>query len=458
MLPNLKDTIAAIATPSGQGAVGIVRLSGPESLPIARKIFRPQRKEVVFESHKMIYGKIYDDMRLIDEVLVCYMAPPNSFTGEAVVEIFGHGGTFVMSQLLAVALKGGARLACPGEFSYRAVLYGKIDLTQAEAIADVIEAKNNQALSVAQNNLNGLFSKEVKALREKLVEMLAHMEAEIDFSTEEIEEETLSVRKQKLSEIVKRISDMLKAYQLGQRLYHGVTVVICGRPNVGKSSLLNAILKRDRAIVSDCPGTTRDTLEETIHYRGISVSFIDTAGIRETHSKLEQIGVSLAYEKLKYADLKLLVLDSSQSLTQEDLRLCEEMASPQTIFVQNKSDLNQHSLFQVALKPFSSIKRIPICALKREGIDTLLNMIYEQIIEKELETDTIFLMKERHRLGLEQAIQSLSACEKGMEAHLSMEFLTVDLKKAIESLETVVGRVTEEDIYDKIFSTFCIGK
>ena len=458
-----EDTIAAIGTPIGKGAIGIVRISGKDSLKILKEIFRTKKgtKKESFEDRKMHYGFVVDGSgEPIDEVLAVYMRAPRTFTGEDVVEIHSHGGIVVVRKILRTVLSRGARLAEPGEFSMRAFVNGKIDLVQAEAINELINAKSESGARLALKQLEGELSKKIRELRDKLLEVKAYIEAAVDFPDEEIEILESGHIKERIFEIIKEIDKLISTYRDGKILKEGIKVAIVGRPNVGKSSLLNAILREERAIVTEIPGTTRDIIEEIVTLKGIPLRLIDTAGIREAMDKVEQIGIERSIKSLEEADVILFVVDGSTGFTEEDEKIAEIVRKKENvILVINKKDLG----LKVSCKEVSDWKEcVELSAKNTEGIDELGERIMKLIL---LEPETILrgeeplLTNERHKELLELTRSSLNKVIESIEMGFeSPEFLSMDIDDALHALGKIVGQVTTEDMLDIIFSQFCIGK
>ncbi len=453
MLPLTLDTIAAISTPQGHGAIGIVRISGEKALEILESIFIRKQKEEPWVPHQLTRGVIQDGKEILDDVLVAFMPEKKSYTGERLVEIQGHGSSFILSEILTLVIQKGARLAEPGEFTFRAFLNGKMDLAQAEAVLDLITAKSRKALHACHQHLQGRFSKEILELRGGLLELLVHTEASIDFSTEDIEVFSSRSMLEKLRPLQEKIKILLKTYEQGRMYLEGVKVAIVGRPNVGKSSLLNALLNYERAIVTEEAGTTRDTIEEELFYRGLQMRLMDTAGIRKTEHAVEKIGIKNSLEKIKSADLVLILLDASQELCAQDFEILDLVGDKKKIGVFNKIDL----VSGADLKKFP-VPYVCISALYRQGIESLLEALYREIIQEEMNSENILLTKIRHKDSLEKALKHLNLFEEGLAEEKSLEFLALDLRSAIEELEMMIGKITLEDVYDQVFSSFCIGK
>ncbi|MBK3333353.1 tRNA uridine-5-carboxymethylaminomethyl(34) synthesis GTPase MnmE [Persephonella atlantica] len=446
-----KDTIVANATPLIPSAVGIVRISGEKALQIGKKLFTLPEK---VEERKAYYGKIKDRKgEIIDEGLLLFFKAPRSFTGEDVVEIYPHGSVPVIKKILQEAIYFGARFAQPGEFTKRAFLNGKIDLTQAEAIAELIEAKTERATKAAVNLLEGKLSKKVNQLREELMHLISLIEAEINFpeDVEEIDEETL---KMSLKSVLKKIEELLKTYRKGEIIREGIKLAIVGRPNVGKSSLFNAFVGYERAIVSEFEGTTRDFLEESLSINGIPVKLLDTAGIRETENKVEKIGIEKALQKIEEADVVLFVFDLSSGITEEDMQIYEKIKNKNPIIVGNKLDLvldkNNEKYY------FNDV--IPVSSKTLQNFDQLEEKILQKLNLLE-EADTDIYINLRHYELLKKAKEVIERVLKDFEYLLSnKEILMLEISEAERALEEITGEITTEDILGNIFSKFCIGK
>jgi len=454
-----RDTIAAIATPYGESAIGIVRLSGEKSLEILKKIFKsPSGKIKPRYAH---YGYIVNkNGEPIDEAVVIYYKAPHSYTGEDMVEINLHGNPLILKEVLNRILEEGARLAEPGEFTKRAFLNGKLDLTQAEAVAELISAKTELARKLALNQLRGALSREIKPLREELLMLHALVESSIEFEEEDIptiEKEDLEKR---LKKILQRVDKLLQTAKTGKAIRQGIKLAIVGRPNVGKSSLFNRLLGEERAIVTDIAGTTRDYIEETVNLKGIPINLIDTAGIRETSDLVERIGVERSLQKLKEADVVLFVLDASKEKpSEEDLklaRLVEGVKKP-TIVVLNKIDLGRK--LDLSQLPLKAERVVEVSAKTGEGIEKLADAILEVAGVQTAEGGNIYIsvrheeLLKRARKALENALKYLREGE-----FYSPEILMLDIREASDALGEIIGEVTTEDVLGQIFSTFCIGK
>lgn len=453
----VRDTIAAISTPLGEGGIGIVRISGDDSCRIALTLFRG-RQSGGFSSHRFYYGTIVDLAGdILDEALVVFMKGPNSYTCEDVVEIHCHGGLLVTQRVLDLVLMSGARLSEPGEFTKRAFLNGRIDLLQAEGVIDVIRSKTDTALRLAQHQREGLLSTRLIAMRDRLRTILALIEAHIDFPEDEVDPATLNRFDNDLAFIADELSNILATYRAGKVLRDGVAVAIVGKPNVGKSSLLNTLLQEKRAIVTAIPGTTRDVIEEVLNLDGLAVRLLDTAGIRETEDEVEQMGIDLTLDRIARADLVLFVVDVSRPFEPDDYRICDELKGSTALVVNNKIDLESVSCLPPSFAEFPSVS---ISTRSGEGIETLRKSIYDTFITGKA-TDSrefVALSQTRHRDALQKALASLGLVEAALANGADLELIAVDLREALQAIGEVTGETTPDTILDLIFSQFCIGK
>jgi len=458
---SLDDTIAAISTPVGEGGIGIVRLSGPEALSILQRLFKPggcgAKRDGSFTPapYHLHYGHIVDPEtgERVDEVLVAYMPAPHTYTREDVAEIDCHGGIVPLRRVLALCLRQGARLAHEGEFTLRAFLNGRLDLAQAEAVLDIVRAKTEASLRVAMGQLGGGLSREVREVRSKLVETLAYLEASIDFPEDEIPNHDPTAN---LSTAIEHLERLLAQADQGIIYRQGVRTAIVGRPNVGKSSLLNALLRTSRAIVTPIPGTTRDTLEETINLHGIPLCLIDTAGIRKGRDPIEQLGVERSRRALERADLVLMMVDGSEPLAPEDEEIASLLGEKPALLVINKIDLPEVCDTSMLLP---EVRRVRISALTGEGLPLLEEAIADLIFGGQVVTSDLPLVSSpRHQEILNRALahlcDALHAHENGMPA----DFVTIDLTAAINALGEITGETASDDLLEAIFSNFCIGK
>jgi tRNA modification GTPase len=459
------DTIAAIATPIGEGGLAVIRVSGAHALAVADAIFSPvgrnSLKASAAASHTIQFGHVVRDGKTIDEVLVSVLRAPRTFTREDVVEITCHGGILPAKMVLDAALAAGARLAEPGEFTRRAFLNGRIDLAQAEAVADLIHSRTELALRAANEQLAGKLSQRINQLRDDLLKTLAHVEAYIDFPEEDIAEETKEQLLGRLDRGVAFMDELLRTANEGQILRRGIRAAIIGRPNAGKSSLLNQLLGHDRAIVSPIPGTTRDTIEETANIRGLPVVFIDTAGLREARDEIEVEGIRRSHESLQKAEFILHVLDVSEPLTAADEKYLAEFAGKKRILVRNKIDLphklNLPESVEQAGKP--ALPLVDVCCLTGKGIEALKDAIKDLVWSGEIKTEMLQVMiNSRHQDALNRAREASQRSIAALRAGATLELAAMDLRIAVNAVGEIVGKTATEDLLDMIFSQFCIGK
>lgn len=457
-----KDTIAAISTPFGESGIGIVRVSGELAEPIAKRIFKPKKDIKEFKSHQFYYGEIIDPNtnRMLDEVLVVIMKSPKTYTREDILEIHCHGGFLVLQKVLELVIKEGARLAEPGEFTKRAFLSGRIDLTQAEAVIDLIKAKTEVGLNIANQQLRGLLKTELISLKERLVEHLSFIEASIDFPEEDIELPKLDEMKKDFLDILKRLDGLISSYHEGRIFKEGVSCAIVGKPNVGKSSLLNVLLKEDRAIVTPIPGTTRDTIEEVLNIFGIQVRLIDTAGLRKPKDLIEEEGIIRAKRKVSDADLILLIIDGSREIDGDDLDIFNEVKGKKKVVVINKKDLPMKVNLDDLKRRFEGESIVLISALKNWAIDELKEKIYNILVGKDIRisNDHLMIANLRHKISLERAKENINNVINGIETGLSLEFIAFEIRQALEALGEMVGETTTDEVLNRIFEQFCIGK
>lgn len=456
-----QDTITAISTPLGEGAIAIVRLSGDHAITIANKIFQGQDL-VEVSSHTIHYGKIIDPIKeeIIEEVMISVMRAPKTFTKEDVVEINCHGGIASVNRLLELVLANGARLAEPGEFTKRAFLNGRIDLSQAEAVMDLIRAKTDKAMNVALKQLDGKLSTLVNQLRQKLIETVAHVEVNIDYPEyDDVEEMSNHMLREKTEEVYREVEQLLSMAKQGKILREGIATAIIGRPNVGKSSLLNALVQETKAIVTDIPGTTRDVIEEYVNIRGIPLRLVDTAGIRETEDIVEKIGVERSRQALKQADLILLVMNNGEELTEEDRKLFEAIKDLEYIVIVNKTDLptklDRQEVEQLAGKQ----KVITTALIEDKGIDALEAAISDTFFEGELDSgDLSYVSNVRHIQLLQQTLKALDDAKDAIDANMPIDLVQIDVTRAWELLGEIVGDTVQDSLIDQLFSQFCLGK
>jgi tRNA modification GTPase len=455
----LDDTIAAIATPLGEGGLAVIRLSGAEALAVADRSFAPVGEGSVKPSaaatHTIHFGHVVRDGQTVDEALLAVMRAPRTFTREDVVEITCHGGILAAKLVLDTVLANGARLAEPGEFTRRAFLSGRIDLAQAEAVADLIHSRTELALRAANEQLAGKLSQRINKLRDEMLETLAHVEAHIDFPEEDIAPDTLSQLIARLEHGLAFMDELLRTAHEGQILRRGIRAAIIGRPNAGKSSLLNQLLGHDRAIVSAIPGTTRDTIAETANIRGLPVVFIDTAGLREAGDEVELEGVRRSRETLLQAEFILHVFDAAEPLTAADERHLAEFAEKKRILVRNKIDLPARLHFPPALKA----PVVDVCCLTGQGIEPLKDAIKELVWSGEIKAGMLQVMiNSRHQDALNRARAAALRTLEALRENQTLELVALDLRIAVNAVGEIVGQTTTEDLLDLIFSQFCIGK
>lgn len=449
-MDNSQDTIAAICTPPGDGGVAMIRLSGPDAFSIANQFFSKELSE--FESHYLVFGSFCNRAGIeIDQGLLVKMKSPKSYTGEDVVEIFCHGGHLITQKVLQLVIDFGATVAKPGEFTQRAYLNGKMDLAQAEAVQSLICAQNEYALKMATGQLEGALSKKIRSMQKKLIEQAAILEAWVDFPEEGIEFCSLEEIVTKLKNLSNEIKRLIETFHDGQALKKGFALCLLGSPNVGKSSLMNQLLKKDRAIVTSIAGTTRDSIEERLWIEGMEYRLIDTAGIRDTVEIIEKEGIERALHAAKEADLILFVLDQSKTLSNEEKNLIEKIKNRNVLFIKNKIDLESKL-------DFHSKNEISLSAKTGINIDLLFRKISEMTTSHIHLKDQIYLSELRHKNALEKAYKNLNKVISGLETESSPEWLTFDLKNALKNLGEIIGLNITEDILSNIFSRFCIGK
>ncbi|MCB0755482.1 MAG: tRNA uridine-5-carboxymethylaminomethyl(34) synthesis GTPase MnmE [Flavobacteriales bacterium] len=460
MQHNLSDTIVALATPPGTGAIAVIRLSGPRAIIIADGVFRGKRLENQ-PSHTAHFGRLENEAgRAIDEVLATLFRAPKSYTGEEVVEFSVHGSPYIQQEVLQLLLDKGARLAQPGEFTLRAFLNGKMDLSQAEAVADLIASESEAAHSVALRQLRGGFKNEIQNLREELVHFASLVELELDFSEEDVEFADRSEMKTLINRINTKIDQLIGSFELGNVIKEGFQVAIIGEPNAGKSTLLNALLNEERAIVSDIAGTTRDTVEDEMVIDGIRYRFIDTAGIRKTDDTIESLGIERTMQKAEQADVVLLLFDAStydsDRLKSEirNLEIRKKDIAKTLILVANKSDKTDENVEE----KFSEFDIIPISAKEKTGITELTQQLTDFVNLSALEEDQTIVTNTRHIEALRNAKNSLIEVLNGFDNQMSGDFVAIDIRKALFHLGEITGEITTDDLLGNIFSKFCIGK
>lgn len=464
------DTIAAISTPIGEGGIGIVRISGDQSLDLLSKIFEPANKDIkknnkdqlLIPSRVLTYGKIYDKKRnLIDEVLVSYMKSPTTYTGEETVEINCHGGIIPLRNILNTVVSLGARPAERGEFTKRAFLNGKLDLTQAEAVMDLISAKTDTSFNVAMTQLQGRLSEHIRLIRSYFVDLLVQITVNIDYPDEDIEELTYSNILESLHKIDSSLNELSASSERGRILREGLRVAIVGKPNVGKSSILNALLYEDRAIVTDVPGTTRDIIEETIDVRGIPVVITDTAGIRDTDDLVEKIGVEKSKLSIESSDLIFFVLDAARIIDEEDERIFSHIRDKNHIILINKNDVDNKAISSNEVKKHFGEDATEISAIRDGSIQEIETLIEDYVNSKSsgfVASQNFMITNARHKKLIDDSILAVSDAITSTEAFEPLEILEIDVNHAYELLGEIIGETTAGDIIDKVFERFCLGK
>jgi len=457
------DTIAAISTPPGEGAISIVRLSGDQAIAIAANVFQAGTKQLAaVPSHTIHYGHIIDPKteQLVDEVMVSVMRAPKTFTREDVVEINCHGGIVVVNQLLQLLLSQGARLAEPGEFTKRAFLNGRVDLSQAEAVMDLIRAKTDKAMNLALNQLDGRLSNLIRALRQEILETLAQVEVNIDYPEyDDVEALTSQLLVEKAHHVQAQIQALLQTAKQGKILREGLDTAIIGRPNVGKSSLLNHLLREEKAIVTDVAGTTRDVIEEYVNVRGVPLKLVDTAGIRETDDIVERIGVQRSRQALAKADLILLVLNQSEPLSEEDRQLLQATDTNKRIVLLNKTDLPSQLDRSALASLVGDAPVFEVSVLENAGLDKLEQAIADLFFGGQTtDKDASYVSNTRHIVLLEHASQALSDVISGIEAGMPVDLVQIDMTRCWDDLGEIVGDSVQDELITQLFSQFCLGK
>ncbi len=459
----LDDAIAAISTAQGNGGIGIVRISGRDSVDIADRIFKAAGGAKINDkkSHTITYGEVVDPKtgEVIDEALLMLMLSPRTYTKEDVVEINCHGGFHVTNKVLEVVLNNGARLAEPGEFTKRAFLNGRIDLTQAEAVMDVIESKTELSRRTAVNQLGGSVKEKVHELREEILDMIAAIEAAIDYPEHDVEEETRSDMYSRTTKLKAEINKLLESADMGRIIREGAEAVILGKPNVGKSSLLNLLLMEDRAIVTDIPGTTRDTVEEYMNLGGVPVKIVDTAGIRETADTVEKIGVEKSMKRAEEADIIFMVLDASLPLTDEDMEILDFIKNKRAIILVNKTDVGNVIDIDI-LREYTDIRNIIFVSVKENtGMDKLTERFKEMFLNGDIESkESVLISNTRHKNMLFKAEEALNCALVTIDSGMPEDFISMDLQDALSALGEITGDSVDDEIIDRIFTRFCLGK
>lgn len=461
------DTIAAIATAMGNSGIGIIRVSGVESIDIVDRIYKDKKRQRIlkkFESNTIHYGFIFDGMELIDEVMVSVMKKPYSFTTENTVEINCHGGMLVMNRILDLLINNGARLAEPGEFTKRAFLNGRIDLTEAEAVMDLISSQNDAALKNSVKQLRGEVYESITSYRKDIIHEIAFIESALDDPEHISLDDYPPVLEVKIDDLIKKIEKLLSTTERGKLMREGINTVIVGKPNAGKSSLLNSLIGEERAIVTDIAGTTRDILEETIRLQGVNLNIIDTAGIRSTDDIIEKIGVEKAKKYAKEADLIVYVVDSSVPLDENDYDIIDMIGNKKCIILFNKSDLDSEVSFDELKDKIKegldkNIIFIKTSMKENTGIDEFENAVKELFLKGEIYVDNeIIITNLRHKEALREALESLLMVKESLKANMPEDFYSIDLMGAYTSLGKIIGEEVEEDLINEIFSSFCMGK
>ena len=457
----MTETIAAISTAIGESGIGIVRMSGRQAISIAKGVFQRANDKDILESDnkRLLYGNIMDNDEIIDEVLVAFMKAPYTYTREEMVEIYCHGGIIPVKKILQLLLKNGARIAERGEFTKRAFLNGRLDLSQAEAVIDIIKAKTEKSYDISLKQLEGKLSQEIQDIRQVLLKMIAHIEVSIDFPEDDIEEVTSEELLNDGNLVKDRIAKLLKTADRGKIMRDGLNTVILGTPNVGKSSLLNAVLRENRAIVTEIPGTTRDIIEEYINIDGIPLKIMDTAGIRQTDDIVEKIGVDKAKETLERADLIIAIFDISRELNDDDYHIMELIKDKKTIVLLNKTDLPRLYDEDYFTNYFENSQIINSSMIKSIGIQELEDAIRTMFYDGHIAIDSDMIINNlRHKQQLELASGNMESVLKDLHTGVPLDCIEVDLRSCWENLGEITGESLDEDILDRIFSEFCIGK
>lgn len=457
----LDDTIAALATPPGEGGISVIRLSGPESLRIAGSLFINGRKQKQkqFKDRYFHYGFIRDkENNIVDEVLLVYMKAPRTYTREDVVEIHCHGGMIPVRRITELVLEEGARLALPGEFTKRAFLNGRIDLAQAEAVMDLISSKSEEAARASVGQMEGVLSEKIRTTREDLLGLLAHIEVTVDYPEEDIEDMMAGRVKERVNDIRRECRMLLESAHQGRLVREGIKTVIIGKPNVGKSSLLNALVRENRAIVTDIPGTTRDVIEEYVNIRGVLVRILDTAGIRETMDQVEKIGVERSKELTREADLILILLDASNPLEKEDREILDWLKDRKVLILLNKTD-RPPAVSEEDIRCITDKRVIKTSMLDGTGLDQVEDFIYDLVYSGGLGSrSTVMITNNRHKQALIRADQHLAEALKALDASMPLDMVSIDIRNAWEAMGEITGESLTENLVDRIFAEFCLGK
>lgn len=462
MVRRKSDTIAAIATPPGVGGIGVIRISGPLAFPILESLFRMHRPHQKIQSHKLYYGTAVDrNGSVLDEVLAVYMKAPHTYTREDVAELQSHGSSLVLHSILAEVLACGARLAEPGEFTKRAFLAGRIDLTRAEAVIDLLQAQTEAGMHLAVGQMQGQLQQRIEEIRNALVNILAVLEVAIDFPEDDVELiDTAHILRQLAEGVEKPLNELIEKADQGKIIREGIHIVIAGRPNVGKSSLLNALLREERALVTPVPGTTRDTIEELISIKGIPARLVDTAGIRDESDSVEELGIRRARQKMREADLVLFLIDASVPLTPADMEFYRSIGSGDRIMVLNKIDIADRQNTAALEETFPEEIRVKISARNHDGLDDLQEAVYAGIMgeKSSLWERGACAPNVRHREVLRETLAACKRLRTALSRAVTVDLLAVEVQSALDYLGDIVGLTTTEDVLDKIFAEFCIGK
>lgn len=460
-MKNLVDTIVALSTPQGEGAIGVIRLSGSEAISICDKVFNG-KKLVNQPTHTAHFGTIKNEQgNIIDEVLVTIFKNPKSYTGEDVCEVSCHGSSYIIQQVLQLFVRQGARTAQPGEFTLRAFMNGKMDLSQAEAVADLIASESASSHTIAMNQMRGGITNEISHLRQELIDFAALIELELDFGEEDVEFADRDKLKNLILKINGYIKELMTSFDLGNAIKHGINTVIAGRPNAGKSTLLNALLNEERAIVSEIAGTTRDTIEETLNINGVTFRLIDTAGIRDASDKIEAIGVRKTMEKIQQSTLLIYVFDVTELSPEEVLQDIQNVKSPHVniLLVPNKMDLNPYQKPESFISENISREQIvTTSAINNMNIEHLKDTLYQSVLQGKLNLDSTIVSNARHYDALQGAFTSLEQALHNLTTGISGDFVAMDIRHALQFLGEITGEISSDDLLDSIFSRFCIGK
>lgn len=458
----MNDTIVAISTPYGTGGISIIRMSGTDSFNIAEQIFKGKKKISEIRSHTINYGKIIENNEILDEVMITKMKSPNTFTKEDVIEINCHGGFAVVKNILELTLKFGARIAEPGEFTKRAFLNGRIDLLQAESVIDIINSKTKKGAEASIKQLSGCLSDKVKNTRSRIIKLIAHIEASVDYPEYDIEEITRDMIKKELDISMSEINHLINTFETGRLVFEGVNIAIIGQPNVGKSSLLNKIIGKEKAIVTNIPGTTRDVIEDYLEFDGIPIKFCDTAGLRTTENEVEKIGIIKTKKEIENSDIVIFMIDSSIGISNNDFEILDEVKNKNIIFLINKVDLitnekRRELLLKIKdLKEFKNI--IEYSTVTSIGNDELINEIKKILNIENIVNSEVLVTNIRHKDLITQAKRNISNSIQELSLMIPIDILTIELKNIADCLGKLTGETVNDDILNEIFSRFCIGK